>query len=221
MYHYLYKIINNNNLKFYIGVHSTSDIDDGYMGSGIAITEAIKKYGIDSFTKEIIEFFDTRESALKRESEIVTNDLVNDQKCYNLTLGGTFPPSRKDVPHTEETKNKISAHLIKNIDKCRENGKQSWNARKSKGGWTKEEIRKRVETRKKLGNYDNDMSAANSKESIKKRVETRKANGNYNTDTSYLKSPDVVYKRTRTRIINQMKKGQTFDESVLERYNIT
>jgi len=220
MYHYLYKVTNNSNLKFYIGVHSTSDLSDGYMGSGIAITESIKKYGKETFTKEILEFFDTRESALEKEAEIVTNDLVNDPRCYNLTLGGNAPPSREGIPHTEETKNKISTYLNNNIDKCTENGKQSWNVRKAKGGWTEEEIQKRVETRKKLGTYNNDMSAANTKESIKKRVETRKANGNYNTDVSYLKSPDVVYKRTRTRIINQMKNGQTFEKSVLEKYDI-
>lgn len=64
------------------------------------------------------------------------------------------------------------------------------------------------------------MSAANTDESIKKRVETRKKNKNYTNDLSHLKSDNIVYKRTRSRIINQMKKGQTFTKSVLEKYNI-
>ena len=34
MYHYFYKIKNRINGHYYYGVHSTSDIDDGYMGSG-------------------------------------------------------------------------------------------------------------------------------------------------------------------------------------------
>lgn len=97
MYHYLYKVTNKINLKFYIGVHSTLDLSDGYMGSVIAVTESIKKYGKKTFTKEILEFFDTRESAFEKESEIVTNNLVNDPKCYNLTLGGSAPPSRKNI----------------------------------------------------------------------------------------------------------------------------
>lgn len=221
MYHYLYKITNTINSKYYIGVHSTNNLNDDYMGSGIAITEAIKKHGLKSFTKEILEVFDTREAALEKEALVVTDSLVSDHQCYNLTLGGNAPPSRLNVPHSDETKTKISTYLNSNIEQCKENGRKSWEVRKSKGGWSKEEICKRVETRKKQENYSNDMSAANTEESIKKRVKTRKSNGNYNTDVSYLKSPDVVYKRTRTRIITQMKKGQTFDKSVLEKYDIT
>ena len=31
-YHYLYKITNTINYKYYYGMHSTSDLDDGYLG---------------------------------------------------------------------------------------------------------------------------------------------------------------------------------------------
>ena len=44
-YYYLYKITNLINNKFYIGVHETDNINDGYMGSGRAIRAAIEKYG--------------------------------------------------------------------------------------------------------------------------------------------------------------------------------
>lgn len=220
MYHYLYKITNSINSKYYIGIHSTNNMNDGYMGSGILITKAIKGYGAQSFTKEILEFFDTREDALEKEAQIVTENLVIDPQCYNLTLGGNAPPSRLNVPHTDETKAKIADYLNSNIDQCKENGKKSWEARKPKGGWSEEEIIKRVETRKRQGTYSKDMSAANTEEAIEKRVETRRKNGNISTDLSHLKSEDVVYKRTRTRIVNQIEKGQTFSKSILEKYNI-
>jgi hypothetical protein len=46
MKHYVYKIINIINGKIYIGKHSSTDINrDSYLGSGIAIAKAIKKYG--------------------------------------------------------------------------------------------------------------------------------------------------------------------------------
>jgi len=58
------------------------------MGSGKRLRYSIRKHGIDNHTKEIIEFFETREFLVEREKEIVTTDLVNDKSCMNLVLGG-------------------------------------------------------------------------------------------------------------------------------------
>ena len=88
IYHYFYKITNNLNGHFYYGVHNTNNLDDGYMGSGIRLQYAYKKYGIENFTKEILKYFDTCEEAFEYEAEIVTEDLVKDYNCYNSTRGG-------------------------------------------------------------------------------------------------------------------------------------
>lgn len=87
-YNYFYKITNNLNGNFYYGIHSTNNLDDGYMGSGLKLKRAFKKYGIENFTKEIIKFFDTREELADYEADIVTEVLVNDSNCYNTSLGG-------------------------------------------------------------------------------------------------------------------------------------
>ena len=87
-YHYFYKITNNINNHFYYGIHSTNDLNDGYMGSGTRLKCAYKKYGIDVFSKEILMFFDTREQAAEYESEIVNESLIKDINCYNITMGG-------------------------------------------------------------------------------------------------------------------------------------
>ena len=86
--YYFYKITNKDNGKFYYGVHSTENLDDGYMGSRVALKKAILKEGINKFQKEIICFFDNEKEMLDYEAKIVTKELINGPNCYNLNLGG-------------------------------------------------------------------------------------------------------------------------------------
>ena len=72
-----------------MGVHRTSDIDDGYMGSGKVIRSAIEKYGIDNFRKDILETFDTYDAALAKEAVIVNEEFLLRNDVYNLRRGGT------------------------------------------------------------------------------------------------------------------------------------
>lgn len=86
-YHYIYKITRNDG-KYYIGLHSTDNLDDGYFGSGKRLWYSIKKYGKDAHTKEIIEFLPSREELKKREAELVNEECVTDPMCMNIRLGG-------------------------------------------------------------------------------------------------------------------------------------
>ena len=88
-YNFLYKITNLINGKFYYGIHSTNDIDDGYMGSGVMIKKAIKKYGRSNFKKEIIQFTNDRESLILLEKQFINEELLKDKNCYNMVLGGS------------------------------------------------------------------------------------------------------------------------------------
>lgn len=87
-FHFLYKITNKVNGKFYIGVHNTKDLGDGYKGSGQAIKEAFNKYGKKNFEREIISFHNTTEEAYAEEMKVVSIDLVKNEQCYNIALGG-------------------------------------------------------------------------------------------------------------------------------------
>ena len=50
--HYIiYRIDNIKNGKYYVGQHKTENPLDDYMGSGLLIENAIKKYNIDNFIK--------------------------------------------------------------------------------------------------------------------------------------------------------------------------
>lgn len=73
---------------YYIGVHSTSNINDGYMGSGSLLKRAIKEFGIHNFDREILHVFNSRKEALNKEEELVSFDTLKDLMCYNLIIGG-------------------------------------------------------------------------------------------------------------------------------------
>ncbi len=87
-YNYIYKTTNLINGKYYIGMHSTDNLKDGYIGSGKRLWYSIKKYGKENFLIEILEFYDNRELLKNREKELVNENLINDHLCMNLKKGG-------------------------------------------------------------------------------------------------------------------------------------
>ena len=119
MYYTIYKTTNNINGKYYIGKHQTTDLNDGYLGSGKLIRRAIQKYGIDNFSKEILHVFDTEEEMNQKEKELV----VVSEETYNLCEGGKggFGYIRKHLPNgmlgksqTETQKNAARLANVRN-----------------------------------------------------------------------------------------------------------
>lgn len=87
--YYVYKITNIINGKFYIGKRKHNFPEkDSYMGSGKLIQAAIKKYGLENFTKEILGTFQTNDEAANLEKSLVTRELVESNMCYNMHEGG-------------------------------------------------------------------------------------------------------------------------------------
>jgi group I intron endonuclease len=85
---YIYKVTNNINGKVYIG-QSTKSIDESsdYYGSGLLIKHAIKKYGIENFTKDILcECISIEELNDRERFYINQYDSVN--IGYNISIGG-------------------------------------------------------------------------------------------------------------------------------------
>lgn len=107
MYYFVYQTKNIINQKTYIGVHKTSNVNDGYIGCGIystisgerlrrqvnknsALPKAIKKYGIGNFKREILSYFDTYEQALEEEAFLVNDKWIKSTDNYNVALGGSL-----------------------------------------------------------------------------------------------------------------------------------
>lgn len=120
---YIYNVYittNTLNKKFYIGVHRTKNLNDGYMGCGhyrgrklreqldTKLYRAFRKYGDDVFVTEIIHSFNNEVDAYKKEKELI--DITN-KNCYNSKpggVGGFHPDTNKGRILTENEKRKLS-----------------------------------------------------------------------------------------------------------------
>ena len=87
-FHFIYKTTNTLTGKYYIGMHSTDVIDDGYLGSGKRLRYSVRKYGAENHKREILEFVETREKLRAREAEVVSLDEIAKEDCMNLIIGG-------------------------------------------------------------------------------------------------------------------------------------
>lgn len=105
--YYIYRIINKINRKTYIGQHKYNNLNDNYMGSGIYLRRAKKKYGIENFKKEILVFnISKKEYADILEKTFITAERkrVGAGNCYNIADGGK---GCEGIKHSETTKRKI------------------------------------------------------------------------------------------------------------------
>ena len=87
-YHYIYKITQKKTGAYYMGRHTTKNLNDGYFGSGTLISALVDMLGKDDFVKEILEFLPNYNELKAREKEIVNEDLLKDPLCLNKQLGG-------------------------------------------------------------------------------------------------------------------------------------
>lgn len=87
--HYIiYLITNTLNNRKYVGFHATNNLNDDYFGSGELIQKAIKCYGCDKFTKDILEYVNVNEWREKEIYWIKEKNSHISNGGYNLTIGG-------------------------------------------------------------------------------------------------------------------------------------
>lgn len=174
-YHYIYKTTCLVNGKYYIGMHSTENLDDGYLGSGTLLQRSIRKYGIQNFKLEILEHYFTRQDLAAREKELVNEECLKDEMCMNLAIGGDGSfhhlNSNSEIQRKKNAKAQITlAKLYKDKN----------------SDWSKNRKSKIVDTLK--NNYATGLTIptgwsksatekSNSPEARAKRIETFRANG--------------------------------------------
>lgn len=124
MYKYftIYKTTNLCNGKYYIGQHRTNNVNDDYLGSGIILKDAIKKYGKNNFKKEVLFIFNNEYDMNEKEIELIDEILKNkDSNCYNCGVGGRGGPHFKNKTHSEKTRRSISLNSHSHTEECKLN----------------------------------------------------------------------------------------------------
>ena len=109
----IYKITNLTNSKIYIGKDTKSN--PRYFGSGVLIKKAINKYGIDNFTKEIIDTAETIEELSTKEKYWISFYNSTERKIgYNISIGGDGGDTISNNPNRDIINKKVSnSSLIK------------------------------------------------------------------------------------------------------------
>lgn len=72
-------------------MHSTDNLNDTYLGSGHRLRPSIRKYGRSNHVRVIIEMCCDRQTLIGRETELVTESMLCDPMCLNLSIGGSNP----------------------------------------------------------------------------------------------------------------------------------
>ena len=175
-FHYIYKITRTDGSgKYYIGLHSTDDLDDGYFGSGTYLWHSINKHGKEKHSMEIIEFHESRTAVKLRERELVNEELLKDPLCMNKKLGGEGGWDHITFEQRQKASNKMwlgiseqekQLRMAKIADSNRKSGKIS--ASMKIRNLTEEAL---IKARAK------GTEKASSKESSAKRSETMKERG--------------------------------------------
>lgn len=125
----VYKTTNIINEKFYIGKDVNNK--DSYLGSGLLLKKAIKKYGKENFKKEVLEFCNNIDELNDKEKYWILNTNANAISLgYNIAEGGTGGdtftnnPNKKEISkkyfgrkHTQDYQVLIIQTIIKNKQK--------------------------------------------------------------------------------------------------------
>lgn len=138
-YNVIYKTTNLLSGRYYIGMHSTNNLNDNYLGSGTYLRRAIRKYGKKNFKKEILFYCNSRKELILREMDVVNLQEVAKIECMNMVVGG----HGGNFISTEQRKinGKVSGLIHSNkiktdesyLKKCIENGERLYRENVEKG----------------------------------------------------------------------------------------
>lgn len=125
-YHFTYNTTNIINKRYYLGMHSTNNLNDNYVGSGKRLWHEIRKYGKENFKLKILNYYNSREELINAEKVLITENDLNNNNCLNLKLGGRGGFNLEDIKKGNIAGNKAFKEKLKDpvykaefIKKCK------------------------------------------------------------------------------------------------------
>lgn len=197
-HHIIYKTTCAVTGNWYVGMHSTDDLNDGYLGSGTRLWKSIKKHGKENHTYEILEHLPSRELLVKREEELVNHEMLLDSKCMNLRTGGTGNCGRAT---SEETGRKISESNRKYRE---QNGTKVYSEAGTKR-WAKEKAARQIA---------NDTPIVLSREEVLALLITESGQLNKNATRCISKAIKAIEMPSRTREANVVKRWRAVHQAI-------
>lgn len=190
MYYFIYKTTNKINGKYYIGMHKTNVLEDGYLGSGKYFRRALEKYGKENFEREILEYCNSDEEMYLAEARYITEDVVNDKSSYNLKLGGDGGWDYTNSHHLGNDPKNASARFLELLKN--EEFYKSWYDKITKARST-ESCKQKVSNslKERWKNYGHPWTGRHHKESTKKKIgeansKVKKGTGNPQYGTCWI-----------------------------------
>lgn len=220
MYGYIYETTNLVNGKKYIGQHKSNKFDNWYLGSGVILKKAIKKYGKENFRTRIIEKINTNKDDLNNREIywIEYYNAVKSKKYYNNSCGGEERNWQgfnraiklglkehhcKRRKLSEETKKKIS-QANKGKRRTEEQRKQFSESHKGQPAWNKGK-KTSLEIRNKLSKAHKGQKAWN--KGKKFSVKSREKMSLSKKGTKYINKNGVVKSVKKENLELYLKDG--------------
>lgn len=172
MYHYVYKVKSNSG-KYYVGRHSTKNLNDGYLGSGKWVKSLPDK---KELTKEILEFCQSFDELLERERYYISEN-IGKQDCMNFNNNPIgFPSGELNIAHDANEKERRRKRMLEDNPAKREEVRAAMSASQKGRPSDKKGIKLSEEARKKIS--ESRIGIKYSEEGKKKLSEARKRDFN-------------------------------------------
>jgi hypothetical protein len=218
----IYQTINKLNGKIYLGKHQTENPNDAYLGSGVALRNAIKKYGVENFEKIILFDFDTEQEMNEKERELITEEFVKRKDTYNKGVGGEGGPHFKGKKHSLESRKKMGTPGRKHSQEARQKISES-NSRRT----ISEETRKKISIKRHIANgktLEEATHLAENKPCKVRKTKSQAMKNFYKDPTNKIKKAEQMRKLHNEYDLDKIKTDYDLGlkpKEIMKKYNMT